>query len=296
MGNPGKIRSIVLTAVGVLLLFGGGSAAATITLNGASQFAENHPFAQTMVKFQELVEEYYEGPEELEFILHLNSELGIEKDYLAQMSQGMFGRLRRGRPVAHVDLLADGAAHGHAAPVSRSRPLEQGPGRRRAAADRRRPRREGGRHADRLCRWRHAQPDRQQAGRDSGGGQGAADPRDGCADPDPDVRGVRHGADRDHLRRDLQCDPDRRDRRGGERSRGHRADEVLRGRSAHREDRARDHRPALVFLRQNVSRPAQGPAGGDSEGRQGSGRLRPRTRIRRRTPRSSPGWRPRACS
>jgi TRAP-type transport system periplasmic protein len=89
VGNPGQIRSVVLTAVGVLLLFGGGGAAATITLNGASQFAENHPFAQTMVKFQELVEEYYDGPEELEFVLHLNSELGIEKDYLAQMSQGM---------------------------------------------------------------------------------------------------------------------------------------------------------------------------------------------------------------
>jgi TRAP-type C4-dicarboxylate transport system substrate-binding protein len=90
MGNPRKmLRSIVLAAAGALLLLGGGVTAATITLNGASQFEENHPFAQTMFKFEELVEEYYHGPEELEFILHLNSELGIEKDYLAYMSQGM---------------------------------------------------------------------------------------------------------------------------------------------------------------------------------------------------------------
>jgi TRAP-type C4-dicarboxylate transport system substrate-binding protein len=77
-------------AVGASLLVSGGAAtAATITLNGASQFDENHAFTKTMIRFKELVEEYYEGPEELEFILHLNSELGLEKDYFAYMSQGI---------------------------------------------------------------------------------------------------------------------------------------------------------------------------------------------------------------
>ena len=63
--------------------------AETITLNGASQFDEDHAFTKTMRKFEELVKEYYEGPDELEFVLHLNSELGLEKDYFAYMSQGI---------------------------------------------------------------------------------------------------------------------------------------------------------------------------------------------------------------
>jgi TRAP-type C4-dicarboxylate transport system substrate-binding protein len=77
------------TLGGALLLSAGSGMAATITLNGASQFDENHAFTKTMLKFQELVQEYYDGPEELEFILHLNSELGLEKDYFAYMSQGI---------------------------------------------------------------------------------------------------------------------------------------------------------------------------------------------------------------
>jgi TRAP-type C4-dicarboxylate transport system substrate-binding protein len=77
------------TLGGALLLSAGTGMAATITLNGASQFDENHAFTKTMLKFQELVQEYYNGPEELEFILHLNSELGLEKDYFAYMSQGI---------------------------------------------------------------------------------------------------------------------------------------------------------------------------------------------------------------
>ncbi len=89
-----SIRSGLRTAAGVAmggaLLFSVGAAgAATITLNGASQFDESHAFTKTMRKFEELVAEYYEGPEELAFILHLDSELGLEKDYFAYMSQGI---------------------------------------------------------------------------------------------------------------------------------------------------------------------------------------------------------------
>jgi TRAP-type C4-dicarboxylate transport system substrate-binding protein len=90
MQRPIKSLSTALAvAAGASLLLSGSAMAATITLNGASQFDENHAFTKTMIRFQELVEEYYEGPEELEFILHLNSELGLEKDYFAYMSQGI---------------------------------------------------------------------------------------------------------------------------------------------------------------------------------------------------------------
>jgi TRAP-type C4-dicarboxylate transport system substrate-binding protein len=79
----------VAAAAAIALAGAGGAAADTITLNGASQFDEDHAFTKTMRKFEELVKEYYQGPEELEFILHLNSELGLEKDYFAYMSQGI---------------------------------------------------------------------------------------------------------------------------------------------------------------------------------------------------------------
>src|SRR5690606_23554152 len=52
-----------------------------------SQFDENHAFTKTMRKFEELVTACYDGP--VEFEMHLNSELGLEKDYFQYMSQGI---------------------------------------------------------------------------------------------------------------------------------------------------------------------------------------------------------------
>ena len=69
------------------LAFGGGAARAqTITLNGAVQFNDDHAFTKALVKFEELVKQYYGKP--IEFVLHKNSELGLEKQYFEYMSQG----------------------------------------------------------------------------------------------------------------------------------------------------------------------------------------------------------------
>ena len=62
--------------------------AADITLRGASQFGDEHAFTKALQRFAELVQEYYEGDQEVEFVLHKNSELGLEKDYFNYMSQG----------------------------------------------------------------------------------------------------------------------------------------------------------------------------------------------------------------
>ena len=62
------------------------AAAQTITLHGASQFTDEHAFTKAMVKFEELVKKYYGKP--VSFVLHKNSELGLEKDYFAYMNQG----------------------------------------------------------------------------------------------------------------------------------------------------------------------------------------------------------------
>jgi len=58
-----------------------------ITLHGAVQFNDDHAFNKALLKFEELVKTYYGKP--VNFVLHRNSELGLEKDYFAYMSQGI---------------------------------------------------------------------------------------------------------------------------------------------------------------------------------------------------------------
>jgi tripartite ATP-independent transporter DctP family solute receptor len=57
-----------------------------ITLNGAVQFNDDHAFTKTLVKFEELVKKYYGKP--VNFVLHKNSSLGLEKQYFEYMAQG----------------------------------------------------------------------------------------------------------------------------------------------------------------------------------------------------------------
>ena len=73
--------SVVLVALGV------SAQAQTITLHGATQFNDDHAFNKSLLKFEELVKKYYGKP--INFVLHRNSELGLEKDYFAYMNQGI---------------------------------------------------------------------------------------------------------------------------------------------------------------------------------------------------------------
>lgn len=57
-----------------------------ITLNGAVQFNDDHAFTKALVRFEELVKKYYGKP--VNFTLHKNSSLGLEKQYFEYMSQG----------------------------------------------------------------------------------------------------------------------------------------------------------------------------------------------------------------
>jgi TRAP-type C4-dicarboxylate transport system substrate-binding protein len=57
-----------------------------ITLNGAVQFNDDHAFTKALVKFEELVRKYYGKP--INFVLHKNSSLGLEKQYFEYMAQG----------------------------------------------------------------------------------------------------------------------------------------------------------------------------------------------------------------
>ncbi|MFL5151700.1 MAG: TRAP transporter substrate-binding protein [Microvirga sp.] len=62
-------------------------AQAQITMHGASQFNDDHAFTKALAKFAELTQQYWGKP--IEFVLHKNSELGLEKDYFAYMNQGI---------------------------------------------------------------------------------------------------------------------------------------------------------------------------------------------------------------
>ena len=57
-----------------------------ITLNGASQFGDEHPYTKSLLRFEELVKQYWGKP--INFVLHKNSSLGLEKQYFEYMAQG----------------------------------------------------------------------------------------------------------------------------------------------------------------------------------------------------------------
>ena len=86
MRDPIRAALRCLAALTFVLSFGA-AAQAPITLHGASQFNDDHAFTKALVRFQELTLKYYGKP--INFVLHKNSELGLEKDYFAYMNQGI---------------------------------------------------------------------------------------------------------------------------------------------------------------------------------------------------------------
>jgi TRAP-type C4-dicarboxylate transport system substrate-binding protein len=84
---PWTTKRFMPFVVATLALFISACSETTITLHGAVQFDDAHPYNQTLLKFEELTRAYYGKP--IEFVLHRNSDLGLEKDYFAYMSQGI---------------------------------------------------------------------------------------------------------------------------------------------------------------------------------------------------------------
>jgi TRAP-type C4-dicarboxylate transport system substrate-binding protein len=78
----------ISTVFSAAMAFAAGTASAqqAIELHGASQFGDDHAFTKAMVKFEELVKACYKQP--INFVLHKNSELGLEKQYFEYMAAG----------------------------------------------------------------------------------------------------------------------------------------------------------------------------------------------------------------
>jgi TRAP-type C4-dicarboxylate transport system substrate-binding protein len=79
---------LAIGLVGAALAFGAmpGSAQQAIELHGASQFNDDHAFTKALAKFGEVVKACYGKP--INFVLHKNSELGLEKQYFEYMAAG----------------------------------------------------------------------------------------------------------------------------------------------------------------------------------------------------------------
>src|SRR5687768_11702249 len=75
-----------LAATAIAAPFVHANAQAPLTLNGAVQFNDDHAFNKALLRFEELVKKYYGKP--INFVLHRNSALGLEKQYFEYMAQG----------------------------------------------------------------------------------------------------------------------------------------------------------------------------------------------------------------
>jgi len=85
-----KMLKTLSLAAGAIVLAAGMTPSANaqdIELHGATQFNDEHAFNKSLLKFQELTKECYGEP--IKFVLHRNSELGLEKDYFNMMSKGV---------------------------------------------------------------------------------------------------------------------------------------------------------------------------------------------------------------
>ena len=247
-----------------------------------------------MVKFEELVKKYYGKP--INFVLHKNSELGLEKDYFAYMNQGM-----------SVDYAIVSPAH--MSTFSKAAPFIDAPFLFRDLdhwnkvldADVLKP------VADEVA----AKGDVMLIGFAGGGTRNifANKPVKNLAE----MKGLKvrvQGAPiwsktfsaigmaptviaYDEVYNAIQNGVIAGRRERGGRRRG---DEVLRSRAEPQHDAARHHDPPDLLLGQDVQEAAARPAGRDRQGRQGSRRLRPPDRIGRGRRTSSTRWKRPASS
>jgi TRAP-type transport system periplasmic protein len=86
-GLARALRDVLLGSLLACMALAPAAAEQPIVLHGAVQFADEHTFNKTLLKFEELTRKYYGKP--ITFVLHRNSELGLEKDYFAYLNQGI---------------------------------------------------------------------------------------------------------------------------------------------------------------------------------------------------------------
>ena len=86
MKRRALLKGIAATAASTVFAPAIGRAQTVPTLVGAVQFNDAHPFTQGLLKFEERVKALYNKP--INFTLHKDSSLGLEKQYFEYMAQG----------------------------------------------------------------------------------------------------------------------------------------------------------------------------------------------------------------
>ena len=76
-------KGMLFAAVGLAVSL---NANAQLTMHGAVQVPDEHVFTRALVRFQELTDKY--AGKKTTWVLHKNSELGLEKQYFEYMAQG----------------------------------------------------------------------------------------------------------------------------------------------------------------------------------------------------------------
>jgi hypothetical protein len=264
-------------------------------LHGAVQFNDDHAFNKALLKFEELVKKYYGKP--INFVLHRNSELGLEKQYFEYMAQGKA-----------VDYGIVSPAH--MSTFSKARRSSTRPSCSATSA-----------HWNKVLDADILKPIADEVAQKAevmligyaGGGtrnifvnkpvknlaeiKGLKVRVQGAPIWSKTFAAVGMSADGDRLQRGLQRDPEQRHRGRRERGGRCRSDEVLRGRAAPGDDAARDHDPADLLLGQDLRQAAgKDLQARDRQGRQGSRRLRAPGRVVAKTRPSSTCWRRPASS
>jgi TRAP-type transport system periplasmic protein len=87
MSRTLKTALVIAAVAAVSAMTPSARAQDAVTLHGAVQFNDDHAFNKALLRFEALVKQYYGKP--INFVLHRNSELGLEKDYFAYMNQGI---------------------------------------------------------------------------------------------------------------------------------------------------------------------------------------------------------------
>jgi len=86
MERRALLKGVAAAAATMVFAPAVGRAQAVPTLVGAVQFNDAHPFTQGLLKFEERVKALYNKP--INFTLHKDSSLGLEKQYFEYMAQG----------------------------------------------------------------------------------------------------------------------------------------------------------------------------------------------------------------
>ena len=258
------------------------------------QFNDDHAFNKALLKFEELVKKYYGKP--INFVLHKNASLGLEKQYFEYMAQGKavdyaivspahMSTFSKAAPFIDAPFLFRDLAHWNK--VLDADLLKPVADEINEKADVMLIGYAGGGTRNIFVNKPVQQPRRDQGPEGARAGRADLEPTFQAAGMAPTV--IAYNEVYNAIQNNVIA-------AGENEAAGVESMKFYEVAPHLAMTRARDHDPADLLLDQDLQDAAEGPAGRDRQGRQGSRRLRPPGRVVARTPPSSTRWRRPASS